>query len=558
MSMLRLEVWHNGNKEEDFLLERDVVSIGRSPDNAIVINDPSISRNHAEIEHRDDGFYIRDLDSKNGVLLNGMPVLEALLTSNDWISIGETILVFSEIGSSSDTEDIVIRFDDAPLFGERFEKSLDLNYIRSDVFEQVSSDTQMERLRARIRVHFELGELVLDPLLTLDSLIKNILQFILKYIDYDVGSVFLSEPGKDILVPRAIHRNPNSETNATRISQTIINECYAKSTAIITADAGMDPRFSESDSIPKLSIHSVICVPLIGRTSTLGIIYICGKEPENPYTEQELCYLIAISDEVSLALENFLLRESMKHQERMASIGRTIAGLSHYLKNILLVAESSYSLLEKAITDENLDKIKQSWSFMKDNNQKLTELIQDMLLYAKAKPINYEMRNINVLIQEISLQISPTLENNNIQLSLDLDEQLPPTWTDSQGFYRILLNLIINAIESLNGRDDGTIHISTEIDESKDHLVITVQDNGCGILPEDMQYIYEPFFSTKGRKGTGLGLALTKRLVTEWGGTLECDSQVNLGSTFIIRLPLLKEKPEISAESSRFFTPFME
>ncbi len=558
--MILLEVWHNDNKTSEFLSDKKSLAIGRAPECDIVINDPSISREHAEIEQRNSTYYIRDLDSKNGVIVNKETVLECSLHNDDRIRLGETEIVFSVLHQKRTTpsENLMVKVEDVPLTSEILEQHIQPETGNQAIDKAASSDSYIEQLNARIRIHLELDELLRDSSLTLDDLLYQILAYIIKEVSFDIGSIFIKDSLRETLVPRAIYRNPDSDESSARISRTIINACYDNSTAVISADASRDPRFRESESIAKYEIHSVMCIPLIGRESSPGVLYICGKEPEEPYSEKDLNFLLAISREITLGVENFILRENMKRQERMASIGVTIAGLSHYLKNILLVAEGSFSLLEDAVQEESIEKIKKFWSSLKDNNQKLTELIQDMLLYARAKPSVYSRENINVLLQQISRTLEPRLNKNNISLSLDLDESIGMCWLDAHGLYRSLLNLIINAIESFEDEHDGDILLTSEIDPENNNLLLTVQDNGSGIDPEDLPHIYEPFFSTKSGKGTGLGLALTKRLVKEWGGTLECDSKPGVGTTFIFRLPILDEPPERLPERPDFYTPFME
>ncbi|MCX7765201.1 MAG: ATP-binding protein [Candidatus Sumerlaeia bacterium] len=182
-----------------------------------------------------------------------------------------------------------------------------------------------------------------------------------------------------------------------------------------------------------------------------------------------------------------------------------------------------------------------------------------MLHYAKAKPSVLSNDNINVLIRQLARAVQPKLDKNQIKLILNLDDSIGNLWLDTHGLYRCLLNLIVNSIEALEEKTDGEILISSELDKDKNQLVIIIQDNGCGIPPDLLPHIFEPFFTTKGvGEGTGLGLPITKRIINECGGTIECESEVGVGTTFIIRLPIVKERSEKISESSDFFTPFMK
>ncbi len=134
-----------------------------------------------------------------------------------------------------------------------------------------------------------------------------------------------------------------------------------------------------------------------------------NKESEQPFGDDDLNFLIALADEVRLALENFFLREELLRHERLASIGKTIAALSHYIKNILLIAEGATAAIEKAIEDKDFSKIENSWEILKANNERLTDLIQNLLHYAKAKPSVLTNGNIIVMVRQLARSVQPKL-----------------------------------------------------------------------------------------------------------------------------------------------------
>lgn len=134
-----------------------------------------------------------------------------------------------------------------------------------------------------------------------------------------------------------------------------------------------------------------------------------NKESEQPFGDDDLNFLIALADEVRLALENFFLREELLRHERFASIGKTIAALSHYIKNILLIAEGATAAIEKAIEDKDFSKIENSCEILKANNERLTDLIQNLLHYAKAKPSVLTNDNIIVMVRQLARSVQPKL-----------------------------------------------------------------------------------------------------------------------------------------------------
>jgi signal transduction histidine kinase len=116
-----------------------------------------------------------------------------------------------------------------------------------------------------------------------------------------------------------------------------------------------------------------------------------------------------------------------------------------------------------------------------------------------------------------------------------LDPRLPKIQADPQGIHRCLLNLLTNAIDALD-EDGGEVKISTQ-SQGENEVLITVEDNGAGIPEKIRQRIFDVFFSTKGSQGTGLGLAVTKKIIEEHGGAIEAESTPGQGSKLTIKLP---------------------
>jgi signal transduction histidine kinase len=127
------------------------------------------------------------------------------------------------------------------------------------------------------------------------------------------------------------------------------------------------------------------------------------------------------------------------------------------------------------------------------------------------------------------------MEAKKARFHFDLEAQLPWLQADPQGIHRCLLNLLTNAIDAID-EERGEIRLTTRT--AGESILISVEDNGVGIPPEARQEIFKVFYSTKGNRGTGLGLAVTKKIVEEHGGGITVDSAPGQGSRFTIRLPL--------------------
>jgi signal transduction histidine kinase len=161
-----------------------------------------------------------------------------------------------------------------------------------------------------------------------------------------------------------------------------------------------------------------------------------------------------------------------------------------------------------------------------------------MLAYSKERQPETQPCQLNGLCREVAELLYDRVQAKSGKLHLDLDQQLPQIQADPQGIHRCLLNLLSNAVDALE-QDKGEVTISTRNHEES-RVMLTVEDNGCGISEEVCPRIFDVFFSTKGSQGTGLGLAVTKKIIEEHGGSIEVQSNPGQGTKFTIQLPIKK------------------
>jgi signal transduction histidine kinase len=246
--------------------------------------------------------------------------------------------------------------------------------------------------------------------------------------------------------------------------------------------------------------------------------------------------LDAIGNAAGIAVENAQLYNDKIHNERLAAMGQAISGLSHYIKNIVAAMDTSHAMVEKALAAEDLNVINRVWKILRRSNQRISNLVLDMLAYSKERKPDIQPCHLNDVCKEAAELCHDRIKTKHGKLELDLDPKLPRILADPQGIHRCLLNLLTNAIDALD-EEGGEVKISTQKQGEKE-VLITIDDNGAGI-PEDIcKRIFDVFFSTKGSQGTGLGLAVTKKIIEEHGGSIEVQSSEDQGTKFFIRLPI--------------------
>ena len=234
------------------------------------------------------------------------------------------------------------------------------------------------------------------------------------------------------------------------------------------------------------------------------------------------------------------LQKEKENAQRMAAIGRTVAGLAHYLKNILNGLKGGSYVINSAISKKDLDLMKQGWGMARRNINEIGSIVTDMLIYSSERKPSYRMVNGNDLALDVLEMIEERARLSGVVLVKDLAPELREVPMDKTGIGRCLLNLVSNAIdactlEGITG-GEGIVTIKTK-NAPGSGLAFEVTDNGTGIDEETQKRLFTDFFSTKGYKGTGLGLPVTQEIVREHGGKLTFKSRIGQGTTFTLMLP---------------------
>jgi len=254
---------------------------------------------------------------------------------------------------------------------------------------------------------------------------------------------------------------------------------------------------------------------------------------------------MAISRNIKTYMEDLkiLVEEKDKkltESEKLVTIGRTIAGMSHAIKNIAGGLKGSSFILEQGIEHENRQYLKQGWEMMKGNIDKITKLSLDLLNYAKTTRLNFQLENPNTPAREIVQLMTHKAKEKKIILKFLPSPEKKLTLMDSDAIHNCLLNLVANAFDAFdesldqNGQRQVTLSITTE----KKEIIYQVKDTGAGMSESVEASMFKEFITTKGMNGTGFGLMTTKKIIEEHHGDVSFRTEPGKGSEFIIRIPL--------------------
>jgi len=225
--------------------------------------------------------------------------------------------------------------------------------------------------------------------------------------------------------------------------------------------------------------------------------------------------------------------------ERLAAVGETVAGLSHAIKNISGGLSGGSFVLEQGLELDNREYLLDGWQMLKKNIDKITALSVDLLDYAKADRLHYRDCDPNGPMDEVAELMKEKAAGLKVVLKIDRDESLASIICDPDAIHRCLLNLVTNALEACTEKLDSPETREVRLQSravAEGGVEYRVTDNCGGIPPAHQEKLFNPFFSTKGRTGTGIGLMLTKKIVDKHGGEIGVQSTADK-TDFTIRLP---------------------
>ncbi len=236
------------------------------------------------------------------------------------------------------------------------------------------------------------------------------------------------------------------------------------------------------------------------------------------------------------------LRERARHTDMLAALGSMAAGVAHEIRNPLHTIRAALDVLEMKLARK--EDPQEYLDIVRGEIERADRTVQEILSYSKNNESHFQQTGLaDLLKRALSLVSVP----ETVQVVQDLNESVPSLYLDEERILRVLINLLENAVDALDGK--GTLSLRLRL-EDRDILtsgsgpvsgcaLIEVADDGPGIALADLPHVFEPFFTRKSsRGGTGLGLAICQRIVEEHAGQIDVTSRLGKGATFTIRLPL--------------------
>jgi two-component system, NtrC family, sensor kinase len=539
--VLTLYVLQGPDKGRRFDMTTDEsISLGRSSEE-VPLTDLTVSRRHARLEHSRTGWMLWEEGSSNGVFINGIRVTKAAkIKVGDQIRMGSTLLVFGSPNQAvTVSSDPMLDVKGATKPGD---SAIVSTVPSSEDSVVLAAPEPSAAAMAHFRVLLQISTAI-SAIFDVDQILTKVMDIVFEQLRADRGFIALIDDERAERVnPRVVRYRDEDQVTKIAVSQTIIQHVISRREGVLSSDAMADQRFSKGKSVHNLSIRSAICVPIKGRDRILGVINIDSLVANFSYTRDQLRLLTAIGLLTGMAIDNNRLFQESVNRERMAAAGETVASLSHSIKNILQGIRGGADVVELALRKSSLDDVKTGWKMLERNLDKVQALTMNMLAYSKVRKPTLEMTHLPHILNECMELVKKTAADKKVTILPEISTSQPPVPVDADGIHQAVLNLLVNAIDAVEA-SRGVVTLSSVFDPVSQMAVIEVQDNGVGIAEKDQERIFEPFFSTKGQRGTGLGLAVTRKIVEEHLGEIQVISKVGQGTIFRIKLPLNPSPP---------------
>ncbi len=479
----------------------------------------------------------------------------------------------------------------------------------SESFEKIMKnfDETTEELKMRVFELFTIKELteLASKSLDMDSLLDTLMEKAMAVSKAQIGSVFMLEKENKrfrVVASMGSETGPKKDTYVEFGESSMMEYVAVHKKPLLVKDIQNDPRTQKvNDS--RYGAPSFLSMPIMVRDKLIAVLNLSNKETGQIFDPNDNQILSIMLGEIAFALENAMLHSEVEqhlkslqertqqltdanvqlHREiyerkrmlkekeklkaelvrsqKMEAIGTLAGGIAHDLNNVLSGIVSYPDLLLKQLSEDS--PLRKPVLTIQDSGKKAAAIVQDMLTLARRGVSIKETVPLNNIISEYLK--SPEFEklksfHPGVKVETNLDENLMNIIGSHIRLFQVIMNLVSNAAEAM--AEGGKLTISTEnryVDrfinsyeklEEGEYIVFSVSDSGTGISPEDLERIFDPFYTKKvmGRSGTGLGMAVVWGTVKDHGGYIDVQSSVGNGSTFTLFLPATRKKLAVAED----------
>lgn len=558
---------------------KDILVLGRSRKCDILIDDGLVSRAHAELHFRNGELWLKDLQSRNGTFVNQIRIDEVQLNPSDIFKVGRSEFLFVD-PKLLPTTHLEVVDDSQRAFAEPvIKKTLILtpkhitdSFLvqprRADTGTDSGSSSGERGPRSSpqwFEVIFQINrelQTQADP----KAMSIAVSDLLLNVLDGDRCMIALFNADEQLELYSVRAADQKSYPYSVKISQTIAQQVTEERCALNINDLKQDKRFEESDSLLLSEIRSLLVAPIMIGNRVLGLIEVSRSDAIDAFSEAGLDLLSVVGSMIGAALNHAeqidikqqyieeletthkqlrLAQQDLVRSQQLAVIGRMASSINHEIGNLLMPLLEYHAMRSENSEDLTEDELElftpEELSY---SCTQIKSLIEDIKYFSKGADRLPEMSRCDLSKQvekavrfvKIDRETFPQTGQHKITLITEILAH-PKVIMDPLQVGRVIINLLRNAAQAMRGQEETPIiTIRVRLDAMK--ALIEVSDNGPGVPEEVKNRLFEPFFTTKGEKGLGLGLDISRRIISNHNGELSFEANEPRGTIFKISLPV--------------------
>lgn len=363
-------------------------------------------------------------------------------------------------------------------------------------------------------------------------------------------------PGRWDISDEEMSRQQNSsfslEIRAVRLeldrSKNMSSRAVFERRIVLVPDTAREKRV-DPDFVRKFGVTSFVAMPLLAKDQVIGVVILDNPISGRPISQEDLRFLQLFANQAWIAIDNSLLynrieetnrrlrdaQERLLHGERLATIGEMAAGIAHELKSPLVSIGGFARRLQRKLP-KGSDEAGCVTTIVSEVDR-LEKMLSDILSFSRKSTLCYTVCNINEVIDEALGVTALSTDGGPVTVTLQYPKKVLPFLGDCQQLKQVFINLFNNAQEAMQGVGELKVTVTSGKLNGNQAVVVKVSDTGGGIPLASLSNIFNPFFTTKD-SGTGLGLPIANRIVTNHGGKLQVNNYPGVGVEFTIMLPL--------------------
>ena len=388
-------------------------------------------------------------------------------------------------------------------------------------------------------------------ILDLPTLTEAILDTLKTVLNSQSASLFLLDNEKDAYMVSPTNGTDLEAIERIRFSASDELPHYLRCsrTLLIRADLKGAPDITPSILLALETMASEVCLPLINKDRLIGFINLGDRPDPQAYDQHERQLLAALAQNAAIALDNVLLYTNLKRSQilmrrtdRLRSLETIAGGFAHEIRNPLTSIKTFVQLAPGRRGDaEFIDRFSE---VVIEDVYRIERLIHEILDYARYREPKFAEEDLNDIVSSCLYFIEVKAHSKVITIEKHLSPDLPSAMLDRQQIKQVLLNLLLNGMDAMND-GGGRLSVKTHRLNKADGTWVQIEigDTGVGISPNNLEHIFDPFYTTKHesieREGTGLGLTIVHEIIQEHHGYIEVESTVGVGTAFYINLRTL-------------------